>query len=106
MSQILPRRLEISMNPVKEEFEKFLIERGYKQYTPKGEKSTVYDYSKRVDKVCEIENCTWAELANNIDRICDEYDIGGRKQKIGETSHRAVINALKQYRLFCNGKKQ
>ena len=40
---------------MKEQFCQFLINKGYKVVTPSGNPSTVYDYLKRIDKVCEWE---------------------------------------------------
>lgn len=86
---------------MKKEFENYLIERGYQQFTPRGLPSTVYDYSKRIEKVLEWENLTWQQLAKNIAEICDEYDIGGIKEELGKQSHNAVINALKRFQEYC-----
>ncbi len=87
---------------MKNEFEKFLIEKGYKVTTPSGHPSTVYDYLKRIDKVCEWENKSWAELATNISNIISQYDIGGSKEDLGRKSHNAVINALRRFGEFVN----
>ena len=57
------------MNNIKSSFQEFLIKQGYKITTPSGNPSTVYDYKKRIDFVCEIENITWEQLAENIDSI-------------------------------------
>ena len=85
---------------MKKQFENFLIDQGYKTETPSGNPSTVYDYIKRVEKVCEWENFTWLQLAENIDKIVRLYDVGGAKESCGNLSHRAVINALKRFREF------
>ena len=85
---------------MKTEFANYLIRKGYKLTTPSGAFSTVYDYVKRVDKVCEWENCSWETLAQNISKIVFMYDIGGSKEDLGNTSHRSVINALKQFKNF------
>lgn len=85
---------------MKDGFEKYLIANGYKQYTPKGLPSTVYDYLKRIDFVCGEEQMNWQQLATNIDSIVSTYDIGGEKETLGNKSHRAVINALKRYKEF------
>ena len=85
---------------MKKQFEVFLINNGYKQITPNGNPSTVYDYIKRIDKICEWENITWAQLADNIHMILPQYDIGGRKQDLGKKSHHAIINALRRFSEF------
>lgn len=82
---------------MKKKFERYLIEQGYSLITPSGNKSTVYDYQKRIDKVCEWEDCTWEDLAENIVRIVKMYDEGGAKENLGKLSHTAVISALKQF---------
>ncbi len=75
----------------------FLIDKGYKQKTPSGNPSTVYDYIKRIDKICEWECMTWEELADSIQNILYQYDIGGEKENLGKLSHNAVINALRRF---------
>ena len=85
---------------MKEQFRRFLIEAGYKETTPSGHPSTVYDYLKRIDKVCEWENATWETLANRIGQIVTMYDVGGQKEDLGKKSHSAVINALRRYQEF------
>ena len=82
------------------EFEKYLIKCGYKTVTPSGKPSTVYDYLKRIDKVCEKEGLSWNGLKDSIGRIVCEYDVGGSKEELGARSHNAVINALKRYQEF------
>ncbi len=81
-------------------FKSYLIRCGYAEYTPSGLPSTVYDYVGRIQKVLEWESMSLAELNQNIERICREYDTGGRKHELGEISHRSVINALKRYREY------
>ena len=85
---------------MRKEYHDYLIAQGYKLTTPSGNPSTVYDYQKRIDKVCEWEKCSWETLAKNIDNIVVIYDIGGDKENFGNLSHRAVINALKQFKKF------
>lgn len=86
---------------LRKSFEEFLVKKGYTQYTQLGLPSTVYDYIKRIDFVCE-EECllSWSQLASNIGKFVCMYDIGGRKENAGNKSHRAVINALKRFRDF------
>ena len=83
-------------------FERYLINNGYKTVTPNDRPSTVYDYIKRVDSVCRWEQLTWEGLAGNIPMIISMYDMGGAKQHLGEKSHRAVINALRRFSEFLN----
>jgi hypothetical protein len=62
--------------------------------------STVYDYPKRIDKVCERENLTWEESAKDIEKIVIQYDVTGCNEQFGRQSHGAVINALKRFQEF------
>ena len=81
-------------------FEQYLIKQGYSQYTKSGHPSTVYDYQKRVLKVCEYEHTDLPGLASMIDSIVVEYDVGGKKEELGHKSHNAIINALRAFRGF------
>lgn len=85
---------------MKKQFEEYLINNGYKQTTPSGNPSTVYDYIKRIDKICEWEDITWQQLANNSQMYLMQYDIGGTKEDLGKKSHNAVINALRRFSEF------
>lgn len=85
---------------MKEQFKNYLLKKGYAEYTPAGNPSTVYDYMKRIDKVCKIENYSWQKLADNIHYIVHQYDSFGEKADIGNISNRAVINALKRFQEF------
>ena len=87
-------------NTMEKQFREFLISAGYAETTPGGHPSTVYDYVKRVNKVCEWESCTWEQLAERIDILVQDYDVGGKKEALGNKSHRAVINALRRYQDF------
>jgi len=81
-------------------FENHLIAQGYSVTTPSGNPSTVYDYVKRIEKVCRLENMTWTDLADEIGIIVSQYDVGGSKEELGRKSHGAVINALKRFKEF------
>lgn len=91
---------------MKEQFKRWLIQNGYKEYTGSGNRSTVYDYIKRIDFVCDNERIDWMELGEKIDFITAMYDIGGVKSYLGEISHRAVINALKRYGEFIEYRRE
>lgn len=75
----------------------YLISQGYKEVTPTGRPSTVYDYAKRIDYVCAWEKIDWETLKRTIDQIVPQYDSGGIKEQYGNKSHRAVINALRRF---------
>ncbi|HQT05094.1 MAG TPA: hypothetical protein PLU46_08925 [Thiotrichales bacterium] len=85
---------------MKQRFKQYLIDQGYKEYTPKGQPSTVDDYVRRVDRVRSREGLTWIELAENISKIVNSYDIGGQNEVLGKKSNRTVINSLKRYEAF------
>ena len=82
------------------EYEKYLISIGYKQTTPSGHPSTVYQYLKAIRNVCDEEGINLIELKENIISIILKYDIGGKKETIGAKSHKTVINALKRFEDF------
>ncbi len=81
-------------------FRNYLIENGYKVYTPSGQPSVVFQYAREVEIILENERMSIEEFNSRVNEICFLYDIGGAKQKLGEKGHRRVINALKRYREF------
>ena len=85
---------------MRKEFEQFLFNEGYKEYTPNGHPSTVYDYIKRIDAVCAWENTDWLTLARNIGSVLPEYEEGGVKEHLGRKSHNAVRSALRCFAKF------
>lgn len=87
---------------MEQQFKEFLIGEGYSEYTPSGNRSTVYDYLMRVNRIKDWENLTWDSLKDNISRIVMLYDIGGQKEDIGKKSHNAYINALRAFQRFVN----
>ena len=86
---------------MRDDFYRFLVEHGYKEYAPSGRKSTVYSYCNRIDLVCSMENMTWSELALNISSIIPKYDFGGIHEDVGMKSNRTCINALRAFAEFC-----
>ncbi|MCI4410421.1 MAG: hypothetical protein JHC38_01975 [Thiotrichales bacterium] len=85
---------------MQQRFKQYLIDQGYKEYTPKGHSSTVYAYIRAVDRVCKREGLTWTQLAENISNIIKSYDVGGQNEVFGKKSNRTVISALKKYEAF------
>ena len=85
---------------MKELFKNYLIKEGYAEYTPKGLPSTVYDYIKRIDFVCEIEHTDWYGLSQKIDSVLPQYEEGGSKEQFGAKSHNAVRSALRCFHTF------
>ena len=82
------------------QFQAYLVQKGYKEFSISGNPSTAIDYAWRVAKVCEKENYTVKQLADNINTILEQYDPKGEKWTIGRRSHESYINALKQFRKF------
>jgi hypothetical protein len=83
-----------------ENFKIYLIKQGYSEITPSGNPSTVYDYTKRVDKICKREKITIKQLAENINAYVEKYDTYGSEEEFGKRSHNAFINALKRFEDF------
>lgn len=83
-----------------EKYEIWLQDKGYSTVTPSGHPSTASDYVKRVKKVASEEGMEVQELAECIDDILPQYSEGGVKADKGTVSHRAVLNALKQFKNF------
>lgn len=88
---------------VKKEYETYLIDNGYAEFTPKGAESTVSQYVKRVNDVLEREHLTWSSLENHISNLLSLYGKGGAKEDFGNIQHQTVIYALKAFDKFING---
>ena len=83
------------------EFEHYLIQRGYKEFSTQGSKSTVYDYSFRLKTICEKEKITLDDLSKNIQKYMELYKPGAdRWNTISSRSHQSYWNALRNYRKF------
>jgi hypothetical protein len=88
------------------EFERYLIEQGYSQFSPSGLPSTTYDYSKsRIPKICKRERISVEQLAGNVRHYVEKYDDGGSESKFGKKSHSAFINALKRFEEFIKNRR-
>ena len=88
-------------------FEDYLRDRNYSEWTPSGNRSTVYDYPHRIDTISKDEGYVhadgtpdWSTLAANIDKLIEDYGSGGAKAHLGAKSNNAPINALKRLREF------
>ena len=88
------------MADIREKFRAYLIQRGYKETTPSGNPSTVYDYIHRIERVCFEEGTDWYGLKERIVSLLPQYEVGGAKAEIGAKSHNAVISALRQFEKF------
>ena len=82
------------------QFQAYLVQKWYKEFSFSGSPSTAIDYAWRVAKVCEKENYTVKQLADNINTILEQYGYYGKKWTIGRRSHESYINALKQFAKF------
>lgn len=87
------------------EFEEYLIAAGYPITGISGNKSTVPQYSRAVEKVIEREGLTWNQLADDIDNIVKKYDVGGTCEDFGAKSNRTNINALYRFAEMLDFKK-
>lgn len=83
-----------------ENFKRYLIQQGYSEFTPSGNPSTVYDYGKRINKICERERISIEQLANNINVYVEKYGTLGSDAEFGKRSHSSFINALKRFEEF------
>lgn len=83
-----------------EKFKQYLIQQGYSEYTPSGHPSTVYDYGKRIEKICEREGISIKHLGDNIGVYVKKYDTFGSEEEFGKRSHNAFISALKRFEEF------
>ena len=89
-----------SLEEYESDFVKWLVEQGYKKYTPSGNRSTAFEYADGVEKVRQRESLTETEMIKNIGMLIKKYDIGGAESEFGSMRHRIIINALKRYREF------
>ena len=82
------------------QFQAYLVQRGYKEFSASGNPSSALDYRWRLKQVCLREGMTAEQLADNITTVLKQYDKTGDKWMIGKRSHESYINALKQFRKF------
>lgn len=85
---------------LKKAFIDYLVSQGYSVTTPKGKPSTVYDYAKRIEYICEREGIAWNDLASQIDYYCSRYEIGGAEEEYGSKSHNTPRAALRCFNSF------
>lgn len=83
-----------------ENYKQYLIKHGYSEYTPSGNPSTVYDYAKRIERVCKREAVTIEQLASKIESYVRKYGESGSESDFGKRSNSAYINALKRFEEF------
>lgn len=85
-----------------ENFKQYLIEKGYSEFTPSGHPSTVYDYKKRILKICERESISIETLLDRIDFFVERYGPLGKEDEFGRKSYNAYISALRKFKDFKN----
>lgn len=86
-----------------EKFKDYLRQRGYSEYTPTHQPSTVHDYPRRINYVIWLEKYqSWNDVVINIDSLLSNYGKGGSKESLGKKSNSAVINALKRFYEYLN----
>lgn len=84
-------------------FMDYLAGEGYSVTTPSGNPSTVYDYAKRIGKICKREGINLYELANRINYYCDRYDVCGPEEAYGSRSSNAPRSALNCFKNYVKG---
>ncbi len=83
-------------------FEEFLKASKYKEFTDKGNPSTVYSYTGSIKNVLKMEGIGWHTLIDKIDEMVSLYGRGGAKEAEGSKSNDTVINALCRFKDFVN----
>ena len=86
---------------IQDDYEAYLLNKGYAEFTPSGSYSTVPQYMSAVESVLAEERLTWSTLESQLSRIIPLYDKGGAKEALGNRSNRTWINALMRFSEFC-----
>lgn len=82
------------------QFQAYLVARGYKEFSVCGNPSTAIDYAWRISKIIEREGITLETLSTNISKYLELYGMNGEKWTIGRKSHQSYFQALRQFRKF------
>ena len=72
------------------QFQAYLVQRGYREFSINGNPSTAIDYAWRVAKVCEKENYTAKQLADNINTILDNMVIVVINGRLADVAMKAI----------------
>ena len=90
----------------KKDFSNAILENFY-NYLIKSRKtkSTSYDYTKRVERICKEYNIAVDDLYNrksaySINDLIGMYSAGGIKSEENRAKHNALLSALKQFQAF------
>ena len=87
---------------MEKDFESFMRINGYSKKSLNSDKSTIYSYVNSVKSIMKDEGLDWDTLYKQISSIVPMYDVGGKKEDIGNKSNRTNINALKRFEDFAN----
>lgn len=87
---------------MEKDFESFMRINGYSKKSLNGDKSTIYSYITSVKSIMKDEGLDWDTLYKQISSIVPMYDIGGKKEDIGNKSNNTIINALRRFEDFAN----
>ena len=82
------------------QFQAYLVQRGYREFSINGNPSTACDYPWRIGKIIEKEGITLEELSNNIQKYMELYKRNGERWSLSRRSHESYYNALKNFRKF------
>lgn len=83
-----------------ENFRKYLVVHGFKEYSANSNPSSALDYVWRLNRICLIEGMTEQQLADNINAVLERYGRSGEQWCIGKRSHESYLNALRQFKKF------
>ena len=82
----------------------FLLCHGLKEYTPAGNRSTVYSYASAVKRILRSEGLTWDLSPEEIGALVQMYGTGGEKEEEGRKSNNTVYSALLWYQKFARSR--
>ena len=82
------------------QFQAYLVSKGYKEFSANSNPSTALDYPWRISKIVEKEGITLEEFSNNIQKYMELYKRNGERWNLSKRSHESYYNALKNFRKF------
>ena len=90
----------------KEDFISYLKKEGYKEWSQKGNETTIKSYVYSIERVMKIEQVdTWSEFTDHIQDCLFKYGEYGEMRDFGKESNSTVINALKRFMEFLLNEK-
>lgn len=81
-------------------FQAYLIERGFKEFSMNGSRSTAWDYPYRISKIIAAEGISLEKLSAGIAKYLELYGPKGEKWTTGRRSHHSYFQALRHFRKF------